>query len=150
MTFWTSKSMIGSWKLTEVVKMKHHLLFCREFSKLCIEDWPLYCCWPCHLIEAAIEDSAFWWLLCLNHNVLRTVNSLTINLLGCVWFGLGIQFCISNTCGGVWLTGVGKNKETDKEHDENCIEFSFFLNLNRHWSRITVIRITATVLERKC
>ena len=82
--------------------------------------------------EAAIEDSVFLWLLCLNHNVLRTVYSLTINLLGCVWFGLGIQFCISNTCGGVWSTRVGKNKETDKELDENCVEFSFLLKLNSH------------------
>ena len=26
-------------------------------------------------------------------------------------------WCISNTCGGMWLNRVGQNKETDEEHD---------------------------------
>ena len=42
--------------------------------------------------------------------------------LGChmVWY-------ISNTCGAVWLYGVEQNKETDEEHDEDCVEEGFQL-----------------------
>ena len=29
---------------------------------------------------------------------------------------------ISNTCEGAWLTGVGQNRETDEEHDENRVQ----------------------------
>ena len=39
-----------------------------------------------------------------------------------IWFG------ISNTCGGVWLNGVGQNRETDEEHDEVCVEEKFQLD----------------------
>ena len=35
---------------------------------------------------------------------------------------LGIWFGISNTCGGLWSNGVGQKKETDEEHDEECVE----------------------------
>ena len=38
---------------------------------------------------------------------------------------LGIWFSISNTCGGVWSNRVGKNRETDEEHDEDCVEEKF-------------------------
>ena len=46
-----------------------------------------------------------------------------MNLIGLVaiWFGG------SNTCGGVWLKGVGQNMETDEEHDEDCVEEGFQL-----------------------
>ena len=36
--------------------------------------------------------------------------------------GLSIWFGISNTCGGVQSNRVGQIRETDKEHDENCVE----------------------------
>ena len=32
---------------------------------------------------------------------------------------LGIWFGISNTWHGAWSNGVGQNKETDEEHDED-------------------------------
>ena len=38
-----------------------------------------------------------------------------------IWFG------ISNTCGGVWLNGVGQKRETNEEHDEDCVEEEFQL-----------------------
>ena len=34
---------------------------------------------------------------------------------------LGIWFGISNTF-GVWSNWVGQNRETDEEHDEDCVE----------------------------
>ena len=34
---------------------------------------------------------------------------------------LGIWFGISNTL-GVWSNWVGQNRETDEEHDEDCVE----------------------------
>ena len=37
------------------------------------------------------------------------------------------SFGISNACGDVWLNGVGKNKENDKEYDANCDEDRFQL-----------------------
>ena len=40
---------------------------------------------------------------------------------------LAIWFGISNTCGGVWLNRVGQNRETDEEHDEDCVEEGFQL-----------------------
>ena len=33
--------------------------------------------------------------------------------------------CISNTCGGLWSNEVGQNWETDKDHDEDCVEECF-------------------------
>ena len=33
-----------------------------------------------------------------------------------IWFG------ISNTCGGAWSNDVGQNRETDEQHDEDCVE----------------------------
>ena len=39
---------------------------------------------------------------------------------------LGIWFGISNNC-GVLLNGVGKNRETDEEQDEDCVEEGFQL-----------------------
>ena len=40
---------------------------------------------------------------------------------------IAIWFSISNTRGNVWLNGVGENRETDKEHDEDCVEERFLL-----------------------
>ena len=40
---------------------------------------------------------------------------------------LGVWFSFSNNCDSVWSDGVGKNMETDKEHDEDCIEKGFQL-----------------------
>ena len=40
------------------------------------------------------------------------------------WFG--IWFGISNNC-GMWTNGVEKNRETDDEHDEHCVEEGFQL-----------------------
>ena len=36
-----------------------------------------------------------------------------------MWFG------IYNTCVCVWSNGVGQNRETDEEHDEDCAEEGF-------------------------
>ena len=38
---------------------------------------------------------------------------------------LAIWFGTYNTCGNVWLNGVGLNKETDEKHDEDCVEEKF-------------------------
>ena len=38
-----------------------------------------------------------------------------------VWFG------ISNTCGGAWPNGIGKNGETHEEQDEDCVKEGFQL-----------------------
>ena len=35
---------------------------------------------------------------------------------------LAIWLGISNTFGGVWLNGVEQNRETNEEHNENCVE----------------------------
>ena len=40
---------------------------------------------------------------------------------------IGIWFGISNTSGGSWPSGVGQNKETDEQHDEDCVEEGFQL-----------------------
>ena len=29
---------------------------------------------------------------------------------------------MSNTCGGLWSNGVGQNRETGEEDDEDCVE----------------------------
>ena len=36
-----------------------------------------------------------------------------------MWFG------IFDTCGGVWSNEVGRNWETDDEHDEDCVAEGF-------------------------
>ena len=41
---------------------------------------------------------------------------------------LGIWFGIFNTCGRLWSNGVGQKKETDEEHDEDCVEEKFQLD----------------------
>ena len=37
-----------------------------------------------------------------------------------------LLFC-SNTCSGVWLNTIGKNRESNDEHDEDCVEEEFQL-----------------------
>ena len=44
--------------------------------------------------------------------------------LSLIWFGL------SNSCDSVWSNVVGQNRETDEEHDGDCIEERF------QWARI--------------
>ena len=39
---------------------------------------------------------------------------------------LGIWFGTTNNC-GVWLNGVGKHRENNEEHDENCFDKGFQL-----------------------
>ena len=34
-------------------------------------------------------------------------------------------FSLSNNCDSVWSNGVRQNRETDEEHDEDCIEEGF-------------------------
>ena len=49
-----------------------------------------------------------------------------------IWFGL------SNTWDGMWSNGVGKNRETDGENDEVCVEEGFQLamvNIDRNGVR---------------
>ena len=36
------------------------------------------------------------------------------------------RFCTSNNC-GVWPNGIGQNRQTDKEHDEDWVEEEFQL-----------------------
>ena len=52
-----------------------------------------------------------------------SVYSLIINLSGlaCIWLG------ISNTCGGVWSSRVGQNRETNEEYDEDYVKEWFQL-----------------------
>ena len=38
-----------------------------------------------------------------------------------------IWFDIFNICGSVWLNGVGKNRQTNEEHDKYCAEDRFQL-----------------------
>ena len=40
---------------------------------------------------------------------------------------LGIWFGISYVCGGVWSNGVGQDRGTDEEHDEDCVAEEFHL-----------------------
>ena len=40
---------------------------------------------------------------------------------------LGIWFSLSSNCDSVWSNGVGQNRETSEEHDEDCIEEEFQL-----------------------
>ena len=40
---------------------------------------------------------------------------------------LAIWFGISNTCGDIWLNGVGQNRETTEEHDDDFVEEEFQL-----------------------
>ena len=40
---------------------------------------------------------------------------------------IGIWFGISNTSVGTWSNGVGQNRQTDGEHDEDCAEEEFHL-----------------------
>ena len=37
------------------------------------------------------------------------------------------MFGISNSCGGMWLNRVGQNRETNEEHDEDCVKEGFQL-----------------------
>ena len=61
--------------------------------------------------EVSLKDSAFWWVACLTHKVLWSVYSLIINLIG---LACHIVWYISNTCGGVWLNGVGQARKSMK------------------------------------
>ena len=38
-----------------------------------------------------------------------------------LWFGL------SNTCSGTWSKGVRQNRETNEEHDQDCVKEGFQL-----------------------
>ena len=40
---------------------------------------------------------------------------------------LGIWFGICNNCGGVWSNGVGQNRDTHEEHDEDRVAEGFQL-----------------------
>ena len=40
---------------------------------------------------------------------------------------LGISFILSNTFDGLLSNGVGKNRETDKENDDDCVDEEFQL-----------------------
>ena len=40
---------------------------------------------------------------------------------------LGISFILSNTFDGLWSNGVGQNRETDKENDDDCVDEEFQL-----------------------
>ena len=59
----------------------------------------------------------------MTRKVLRSVYSLIKNFIGLAWHTV----YLSNTCDGVWSNGVGPNKETDKKHDEDCVEERFQL-----------------------
>ena len=36
-----------------------------------------------------------------------------------MWFGM------SNTSSGSWSNGIGQNRETNEQHDEDCVEDGF-------------------------
>ena len=51
--------------------------------------------------------------------------SLIKSLIGLAWY---IVWFKSNNCDSVWSNWVGQNRETDEEHDEDCIEEEFQLD----------------------
>ena len=51
--------------------------------------------------------------------------SLIKSLIGLAWYHT--WFGLSNNCDSVWSNWVGQNKETNEEHDEDCIEEGFQL-----------------------
>ena len=71
--------------------------------------------------ETILKESAFWRVACLNHTVLWSVCNLIISLIDLVLH----MVCISNNCCGLWSNGLRQNRETDKKHDEDCVEDGF-------------------------
>ena len=51
--------------------------------------------------------------------------SLIKSLIGLAWYIVWFKF---NNCDSVWSNWVGQNRETDEEHDEDCIEEEFQLD----------------------
>ena len=62
--------------------------------------------------------------MCLTPKVLRPVYSLMVNLFGWVWH----MVCYIQYLWWRVVEGVGQNRETDKVHDENCVEEGFQLD----------------------
>ena len=51
---------------------------------------------------------------------------------------MGKWFGISSTCGSAWWNGLGQNRKTDEEYDEDCVEDRFQLasvEVDRHGER---------------
>ena len=76
--------------------------------------------------------------MCLTQKVLKSVYSLIINLIG---FAL-----MSNTCGGLWSNGVGQNRESDEEDDQDCVEGGLVMVSSKvsdvlHWAEYKVTKI---------
>ena len=103
--------------------MKEHLPFCSELSILCIEELLLTVLSNFER-QAPLKDSALWWIVCLTPKVLRPVYSLMVNLFGWVWH----MVCYIQYLWWRVVEGVGQNRETDKVHDENCVEEGFQLD----------------------
>ena len=106
---------------SRVGKLKEHLPFCREFNILCIEDRVAVD----HVFnfenEAALKDSAFWWVV-----------ANKFDLFG---FAYGLVYPI--LVGGLWSNGLGQKRETDEEHDEGCVEEGF------SWLRSNLIEMVS-------
>ena len=41
------------------------------------------------------------------------------------WFGIWFGTC--NACGGMWSNVLGQKRETDKDHEDDCVEEGFRL-----------------------
>ena len=53
---------------------------------------------------------------------------------------------MSNTCGGLWSNGVGQNRESDEEDDQDCVEGGLVMVSSKvsdvlHWAEYKVTKI---------
>ena len=63
-----------------VGKMKNNLIFYRELSILCIRDRVVVTVLSNFEWEAALKDSAFWWVTCFIHALVFLISLLKRNL----------------------------------------------------------------------
>ena len=70
--------------------------------------------------EEALKDSYFWWVAWPTwYYDLYIALQQTWLTWHEIWFGIYIS------SGGVWLNGIRQNRETDEEHDEDCLKEGF-------------------------
>ena len=73
--------------------------------------------------ETAFKDSAFWQVASLTIKMLWFIYSL-IREFRLAWFsicfGIPNNYCVRSN-------GIGRNRKTDEEHDEDCVEEGFQL-----------------------
>ena len=101
--------------------MNKHLPFCRGFSVLCTEDRALLNVLSNfereRLLMTQLFDRQGVWPI----KYYDLYIALIINLIDLVWHMVWLSY----TCGGVLPNKVGQNRETDEEHDEDCVVEGF-------------------------